>query len=499
MSLVTAGCSRPVPPASTAEPTASIDQFCSACHAFPPPETFPRSAWNHEVEQAYRFFGQSTLTLRAPHFAEVVRYFEERAPEELPEAKWQTAAGPVPVAFDRTGYRGPPHAVPPAVANVNLVHLFDKDRLDILACDMRRGRVMVLSPYAATPTWRVLAEIPNPAHAEVVDLDQDGIPDILVANLGNFLPTDALKGSVVWLRGERDGSFAPHTLLGVAADGKEVNFPVGRVADVQAADFDGDGRLDLVVAVFGWNETGEVYLLQNKTKDWSKPHFEPQILDRRHGAIHVPVADLNKDGRPDFVALFSQEHETIVAFLNEGGGKFRKETIWTAPHPGYGSSGIQLVDLDGDGDLDVLYTNGDILDKPYLLKPYHSIQWLQNKGKFPFEHHALTPMYGVHRAVAADFDGDGLPDVLAVSFLPEEHFPQRKAKDLDAVILLHQVAPGRFERHRLEGVTCNHVTCAAGDIFHSGRIDFVTGNFVATADADSVTLWRNRSAAAKRR
>jgi hypothetical protein len=505
--LVAAGCSRPVPAPTTAaapvtqatERTASIQQFCTACHALPPPETFPRSVWRYEVEQAFRFYSRSALTVRAPPSAEVVRYFEDRAPEELPEAKWQTAAGPPPVTFDRTGYRGPPHPVPPAVANVNLVHLFDKDRLDVLACDMRRGQVMVLSPYAAKPAWRVLAEVPNPAHAEVVDLDQDGIPDILVANLGNFLPTDALKGSVVWLRGAADGSFTPHTLLGVAADGKEVNFPVGRVADVQAADFDGDGRLDLVVAAFGWNETGEVYLLQNKTRDWSKPRFEPRVLDKRHGAIHVPVADLNQDGRPDFVALFSQEHETIVAFLNEGGGKFRKETVWTAPHPGYGSSGIQLVDLDGDGKLDVLYTNGDILDKPYLLKPYHGVQWLKNKGSFPFEHHALTPMYGVHRAVAADFDGDGLPDVLAVSFLPEEGFPQRQAKDLDAVILLHQVAPGRFERHRLESATCDHTTCAAGDVFHTGRVDLVTGNFVAVQGAESVTLWRNRSAAAKRR
>ena len=57
------------------------------------------------------------------------------------------------------------------------------------------------------------------------------------------------------------------------------------------------------------------------------------VVDERHGAIHVPVCDLNGDGRPDFVALISQEHETVVAFLNEGGGRFRKETLYTAPHP----------------------------------------------------------------------------------------------------------------------------------------------------------------------
>src|SRR5207248_11773234 len=156
---------------------------------------------------------------------------------------------------------------------------------------------------------------------------------------------------------------------------------VGRVADVQAADFRGVGKLDLIVAVFGLRDTGEILYLENRTTDWTHPVFVPHVLDDRTGGIHVPVADLNGDGRPDFVALISQEHETVVAFLNEGNGRFRKETIYEAPHPAYGSSGIQLVDLDGDGDLDVLFTNGDSLDEN-TLKPYHGVQWLENKGSF---------------------------------------------------------------------------------------------------------------------
>src|SRR5207244_1120209 len=156
--------------------------------------------------------------------------------------------------------------------------------------------------------------------------------------------------------GNRDGSFTPITLLD----------RVGRVADVQAADFRGVGKRDLVVGVFGWQTTGEVLYLENQTTDWKTPKFVPRVIDRRHGAAHVRVVDLNGDGRPDFVALISQEHETIVAYINQGGGKFEAQTLYTAPHPGYGSSGIQIVDLDGDGKIDILYTNGDSLDKPYL-------------------------------------------------------------------------------------------------------------------------------------
>src|SRR5206468_5346209 len=175
-----------------------------------------------------------------------------------------------------------------------------------------------------------------------------------------------------------------------------------RVADVQAADFRGTGKLDLVVAAFGWNTTGEIYFLENQTTDWAHPKFVKRELDVRHGGIHVPVADLNGDGKPDFVALISQEHETVVAFVNEGGGQFRRQTLYSAPHPAWGSSGIQLVDLDGDGRLDVLMTNGDVLQPPYFVKPYHGVDWLQNQGGLRFQRRHLADFPGAMRAVAAD-------------------------------------------------------------------------------------------------
>ena len=407
----------PPPPPDLAE---QIHQGCVACHAFPPPDTFPRWAWKEEVEQGYRFAAQSNMARVLPPIDSVIGWFEERAPEQLPPAEFTKSDTPLPVRFQRSSCPTLKLEEGTAVSNVNLVHLSDPKKLDVLACEMRTGRVLLYKPYEAQPAWQVLAQQPHPAHAEVVDLDGDGIKDILVANLGSFTPTDRHVGSVVWLRGRRDGSFTPITLL----DG------VGRVADVQAADFNGDGKLDLIVAAFGWRETGEIIYLENQTTDWDHPKFVPHVVDMRHGAIHVPVVDLNGDGKPDFVALISQEHETIVAFLNDGQGHFVKKTIYEALHPGYGSSGIQLVDMNGDGNVDILYTNGDVLDKPYILKPYHSIQWLENPGasKFPWVHHPLTPLYGVHRAVAADFCGHGRKDVVGVAFLPRTAFPQRRVE-----------------------------------------------------------------------
>ncbi len=468
-----------------------VASFCAACHAYPPPEIFPKEMWRKEVKQAFDFYRKSNLNLPHPPLESVVSYYENHAPLEQVVPPQPVAARPCPIRFEKSLFRLPAEPDSPAVSFLSLAHLSDPKRLDVLVCDMRSGQILALRPYEPAKPWRVLGTVSNPGHAEVVDLDGDGIKDLLVADLGNFKPTDEKVGRVVWLRGEKNGNFKPITLLE----------NVGRVADVQIGDFRKSGKLDLIVAVFGWRKTGEVLYLENHTDDWTKPRFSPRVIDDRHGAIHVPVGDLNKDGNLDFVTVFSQEHEIVVAFLGKGDGTFKTETIYAAPHPAYGSSGIQLVDLNQDGNLDLLYTNGDVLDSPATFKPYHGVQWLENRGTFPFTHHPLAVMPGAHRAVAVDADGDGDLDIFAVNlFPPPDSFPKRKDAQFDSVILLEQTKRGEFERHSLEKGIFDHVACAAGDIFGDGRTHLIVGNFSLakryTLPA-GVTVWKNVTPAQK--
>src|SRR5262245_26421617 len=74
-----ASTTAPSPPSRADLPPAivqHIQDFCSKCHAYPPPHTFPRSAWQHEVEQGYKFFAQSKLELTPPAMNDTLRYYK---------------------------------------------------------------------------------------------------------------------------------------------------------------------------------------------------------------------------------------------------------------------------------------------------------------------------------------------------------------------------------------------------------------------------------------
>ena len=83
-------------------------------------------------------------------------------------------------------------------------------------------------------------------------------------------------------------------------------------------------------------------------------------------------------------------------------------------------------------------------------------------------------------------------DIAFAVFLPSESFPQRVSQRLESVVLLEQVAPGKFVRHALERETCDHLTCAASDLDGDGKPELVTGNFVpGSRPGTAVTIWHN--------
>lgn len=461
--------------------TAAVNTFCGACHAVPSPSSFPRDAWYEEVQRGYKFYFDSGRTdLVIPIQTQVVAWFQSQAPEKLPAA--DVAAQKSPILFEPAEFTPDPGA-DAGFPGVSFLHHSNSGQHSIWFSDMLRGRVCEISA-AGEILFELRAVAANPAALRLVDLDQNGSEDLVIADLGSPLPADHDRGQVLWIPNFRT---QPKPRPVVLLDG------VGRVADVRPADFDADGDLDLVVAEFGWHTTGGLHILWNNGPAENGPHnWSSERIDTRPGGIHVPVTDLDNDGRPDFIALVSQEHETVDVFLNKPDG-FQRQSLFAAPDPSWGSSGIEIVDFDRDGDSDLLYTAGDTFDSQ-VIKPFHGIWLLLNTGNLKFEARLIAAMPGVHRALAGDFDQDGDFDIAAAAILPKQAVKGLEPENLQALIWLEQQPDGSFSRYLLQNGIPEHPAMAIADLNNDQRPDILCGVMAESGNAGtpSIKVFLNR-------
>jgi hypothetical protein len=373
---------------------------------------------------------------------------------------------------------GFPSTAPPRIGSLQIVDL-DKDGLpDVLVADMLTNRVGWLrqSP-AGVYTERWLSPVlPAPAHVSAFDIDKDGDLDILVACMGQLFPSNDKIGSIVILENDGRQNFTPHTVIE----------HVARVTDVRAADLNGDGRPDLVVGQFGYDD-GETRWMEN-LGNWQ---FRSQVIQSLSGVIHAIPVDIDNDGDMDIVSIVTQEWEEVYVFENDGHGKFKSHLIWGSTNEDYGSSGIRLVDLDKDGKLDVLLTNGDAFDYlPPRPRPWHSVQWLRNLGNFKFEHHAIGPLPGASAAVAADLDGDGDLDVAAVSCYNFWEKP-----DAQSLVWFENDGKMNFTEHDISTTPTHLISLEAADMNIDGKPDLVTVRmdvYQPFSQDGRVVLWLNQ-------
>lgn len=489
VALITA-CTEPAPPkktptaepdatttsdATTATTAADVGEFCKSCHRFPEPEILPTVVWDKVIDRMFEISGIEPGTPDAPTIAEVKAYYQAHAPKDypLPWLKAYLSRGDLKLAAKGLRPKGAPPV--PGVSSTRFVRLRDRKRLDLLITDMRHGAVVLQRPYLPGAPARRIGQAKHPAHAEVIDFDGDGHLDVLVAELGTFGPSETDQGKVIWLRGGKGGRFTQRDLI----------TGLGRVADVRAADLDGDGDVDLAVGVFGFMHTGEVVVYEN-TGDGKLVRHQ---LDPRSGTTQLAIADLDGDGRLDIVAAVSQQYEEVALYLNRGAMEFEAQVLFAGPHPDWGMTRLLTVDLDGDGDVDVITLNGDVMDTS-IPKPFHGIRWIENRGAGRYTVRELSPLPGAHGIGAGDLDGDGDIDLVASSFVPAPTATVRKPMGYRAIIWLEQIAKGKFVVHSLEDVRADHPVLDVADYDADGDPDIVVGNFViGPTETEGVTDW----------
>src|SRR5690606_21232648 len=82
-----------------------------------------------------------------------------------------------------------------------------------------------------------------------------------------------------------------------------------RPVHVDFADLDGDGLEDIVICEFG-NHTGAL----SWWKQDADGNYQRNVLRNMPGATKAYIKDLNKDGKPDIIALFGQGDEGIFIY-----------------------------------------------------------------------------------------------------------------------------------------------------------------------------------------
>jgi hypothetical protein len=248
---------------------------------------------------------------------------------------------------------------------------------------------------------------------------------------------------------------------------------------------DGDGDNDLVAVQFGYDD-GETRWMENKG-NWS---FEAHILQTLSGPINCELTDIDNDNDLDIITIVSQEWEETYLFINDGKGNFDARLLYGSSNDDFGSSGIYLSDLDQDGDQDILYTNGDAFDYiPPRPRPWHGVNWLENKGNYKFEFHRIVNFGGAYNARPLDVDQDGDLDIFVVS-----SFNLWDNPDAQSFIWLENNGSQNFIRHDITNNPTHILPLELGDFNNDGLIDMVTGGMHVYPPYDRmarIMLWMN--------
>jgi hypothetical protein len=274
--------------------------------------------------------------------------------------------------------------------------------LDILLNDGKGGFAAPV-PYS-NPNYLTT----NAQQVMVADVNHDGYPDVLVVDsVGNDL--------IVYLN-QKNGTFSV---------GQQLNFTFnyGEVNSIAIGDVNGDGKLDIVTIASNTTTVTNTFItvqtyLGNGDGTFASPTaaltntvalaMQANVPNEKYG---ITLGDLNHDGKLDLAATFEEGLEQFVVdvAMGKGDGSFGPLNVSnpiSEPIFGIGwftsTSGVQIVDVNGDGNPDIASEAGGTL--------YVAL----GDGTGNFQPPVQTAnLSGTEELQYADMNGDGKLDLVA--------------------------------------------------------------------------------------
>ncbi len=276
------------------------------------------------------------------------------------------------------------------------------------------------------------------------DIDGDGFDDI-IAGLNGGERTGVLRGGADGVRAVEVYSINP-------------------IMHPALADFDNDGDLD----VAGSSTSSGLVLNLNYGQNLT--HAPRFTISGQNQVLALATGDFNGDGLPDLVSSQNSQ-STVTIQLNLGSGVFGPPvTTVTVGNGANTSYGLEVADIDGDGDIDILATEFDS----------NTLYVLRNAGTgqvFTVTNVSDGTNNGFGRLVAVDLNDDGNLDVVTSEF------------DGSRVAVFLGDGTGAFAQPQYFSAGNGVFGVAVADLDGDGRLDVAATNF----NDDSITVFRGVS------
>ncbi|MDX2196224.1 MAG: FG-GAP-like repeat-containing protein [Cytophagales bacterium] len=278
-------------------------------------------------------------------------------------------------------------------------------KLDIIFVDGNGARIGILKNNSSPGSLSAASfsapvfytGTPNPYALEVADFDNDGLVDIAAMNGGGITGLYIYKN--LGITGTiTSASFAPAITIPTS---------YSYAYELQAADFDYDGRLDMVAANYGNNG----FTIFKNIAQAGVISFVGYTYNTGYQAISCRVGDIDKDGRAD-IALSNNTSTLAQVYKNNSlggtlsGSSFSLGGTFTAGSGGYG---VELFDLDGDSWLDMVIANYSS-NNISIFRNNRVAGTINGTSFSPKVDYATSS--GPSYPRAADMDLDGKPDII---------------------------------------------------------------------------------------
>jgi hypothetical protein len=221
---------------------------------------------------------------------------------------------------------------------------------------------------------------------------------------------DAKDEVLILLLGRGDASFGGHT---------DITFPAsGGISGAVAADFNGDGKLDVAIAQFNQNMqgiTGFISLLPGNGDGTFQSPVSTQTPNI--GIDRMVVGDFDGDGKPDIAMNDVAGNGGVAVLISNGDGTFGPAVTSFTGLTGLNTQAIAAGDLNKDGKADLAVLSLDSSN------PFSPLWSFLSKGDGTFQSNLVYDVPEIASSVAiGDFNHDGNPDIAVAAAVQNSLF-----------------------------------------------------------------------------